>query len=152
METKKSLSDQFVSALIHTLYNIIIYFLFLVPFNLWKKATIRLSEQRESGAISIAGITSLWPFLSFLKRFILEFLIDGLIFLSYILGIIVAIVLGIVSGSFIAFLGMLVGLYFAPIPLSLLRDVIQLAILPFKKFLSWASKPAQYMDLEIKNK
>lgn len=149
---EKSFKNQILNALIHFLYNFFIYFIFIVPFDLWKKATIRLANQKESGRLSISKITSLWPFLSFIKAFILEFLIDGIIFILYVIGPIIGIVSWIQTGEFSSFLGVIVGIYFSPIGLSLLRDLIQLMILPFKKFLSWASKPAQYMDLEIKNK
>jgi hypothetical protein len=149
--SEKKLSEQVVSALIHFLYIFFIYFLFVVPFDLWKKATIRLANQKEKGGLNISKITSPWPFLSFLKTFILDFLIDGFIFMLYVLGLIIGIVAGI-DGGFMTFLATIAGVYFAPIGLSFTRDMLQLGILPFKKFLSWASKPAQYMDLEIKNK
>ncbi|MBG0780794.1 MAG: toxin-antitoxin system YwqK family antitoxin [Bacteroidales bacterium] len=74
MEEKK-FTDQIVSALLHFLYNFFVYFIFIVPFDLWKKATIRLANQKEKGGLNISKITSLWPFLSFLKAFILFFLI-----------------------------------------------------------------------------
>lgn len=149
---EKSFKNQILNALIHFLYNFFIYFIFIVPFDLWKKATIRLANQKESGGLSISKITSLWPFLSFMKAFMLDFLIDGIIFILYVIGLIIGIVLWITTGEFASFLGVIAGIYFSPIGLSLLRDLIQLMTLPFKKFLSWALKPAQYMDLEIKNK
>jgi len=150
--SEQKLSDQIISALLHFLYNFFVYFLFLVPFDLWKKATVRLAEQREKGTLNISKITGLWPFLSFLKAFILEFLIDGFIFICYFIGPIIAIYSMIKSGEFSVLVVTLVATYYYPISLSLTRDFLQLMILPFRKFLSWASKPAQYMDLEIKNK
>jgi hypothetical protein len=151
MEEKK-LQDQIISALIHVLYNFFIYFLIIVPFDLWKKATIRLANQKEEGTISISKITGLWPFLSFLKAYIFEFLIDGIIFTSYVWGLMIGIVAWIKSGEILSFFAGIVSVYLLPILMSLIRDFLQLLVLPFKKFLSWASKPAQYMDLEIKNK
>ena len=150
--SENKLPKQIVSALTHFLYNFFVYFIFIVPFDLWKKATIRLANQKESGGLNISKITSLWPFLSFLKAFILDFLIDGIIFILYVLGLIIGIVAWVQSGEFMSFIAAIAGVYFSPIGLSLLRDFLQLLVLPFKKFLSWASKPAQYMDLEIKNK
>ena len=150
--SEKKLTEQIVSALIHFLYNFFIYFIFIVPFDLWKKATIRLAVQKEKGSLDISKINSLWPFLSFLKAFVFDFLIDGFIFILYILGLIIGIVNWMKTGEFMSFVQVMVGAYFSPIVLSLLRDFLQLLILPFQKFLSWASKPAQYMDLEIKNK
>jgi hypothetical protein len=153
MENSKSFKEHIIAALVHFLYNFFVYFIFLTPFNLWVKATKRLSHQKEAGGLEISKITGLWPFLSFLKRFILDFLIDGIIFLSYILAPLIFIFLLINDASFgEAFLIGIISIYFFPFPMSILRDGIQLGILPFKKFLSWASKPAQYMDLEIKNK
>ena len=148
----KTLSKQAVSALIHFLYNFFVYFIFIVPFDLWKKATTRLANQRENGGLDLSKSTSKWPFLSFLSTFILDFLIDGFIFMVYVLALPVAIVMAISDGGFGAFISALVAAYFVPVGMSLLRDFLQLLVLPFKKFLSWASKPAQYMDLEIKNK
>ena len=149
---EKKLTDQIISASIHFAYNFFIYFLLIVPFDLWKKATIRLANQKENGTLNIGKSTSTWPFLSFMKAFILEFLIDGIIFISYPLGFILAIKVGIDIKSAEAIFGALVFAYYYPVILSLFRDFMQLSILPFKKFLSWVSKPAQYMDIEIKNK
>ncbi len=148
MEEKK-FKDQIISALIHFLYNFFIYFIFIVPFDLWKKATIRLANQKENGRLSISKSTSAWPFLSFLKAFFIEFLIDGIIFISYVLGFLFVILM---SKTMEDIVKLSIIVYFSPVMLSLFRDLIQLLILPFKKFLDWASKPAQYMDFEIKNK
>ncbi len=148
MEEKK-FKDQIISALIHFLYNFFIYFIFIVPFDLWKKATIRLANQKENGRLSISKSTSAWPFLSFLKAFFIEFLIDGIIFISYVLGFLFVILM---SKTMEDIVKLSIIVYFAPVMWSLFRDLIQLLILPFKKFLDWASKPAQYMDFEIKNK
>ena len=144
--------DHFINALLHFLYNYFVYFLFVVPFDLWKKAVVRLSEQKSAGSINIKKIKSQWPFLSFLKSFIIDFLIDGFILMSYVTAPIAALVVGINDGGFGGFLLILVGSYYAPLALSILRDLTQLYILPLKKFLSWVKKPAQYMDLKIENK
>jgi len=146
------LSADLINALVHTLYTFFAYLLFIVPFDLWKKALVRLSNQKKNKSLSIDNIKGLWPFLSFIKVFILEFAFDGLIFSSYFIGFVVGIITWINDGAFSDFITMVVGSYFAPIPLSLLRDLIQLSTLPFKKFLNWLSKPAQFMDLEIRNK
>ncbi|MGB1120045.1 MAG: hypothetical protein ACPGYR_06075 [Chitinophagales bacterium] len=144
--------DQVIGALVHFLYTFFVYFLFIVPFDLWKKATVRLSEQKDRGAVNISNITGLWPFLSFLKAFILEFLLDGFIFITYFLGPVAAVIIGISTEEFWAFFATLVWSYYYPVFLSLIRDFIQIAILPFRKYLDWARKPAQHLDLEIKNK
>lgn len=148
----KPLSKQAVSALKHFLYNYFIYFNFIVPFDLWKNATTRLANQRENGGLDLSKNTSNWPFLSFLNTFILDFLIDGFIFMIYVLALPVAIIVAISDGGAEAFISTLLAAYFAPVGLSLIRDFLQLLMLPFNKFLSWASKPAQHLDLDIKNK
>jgi len=144
--------DHFINALLHFLYNYFVYFLFVVPFDLWRKAVVRLSEQKSAGSINIKKIKSQWPFLSFLKSFIIDFLIDGFILMSYVTAPIAALVVGINDGGFGGFLLILIVSYYAPLALSILRDLTQLYILPLKKFLSWVKKPAQYMDLKIENK
>lgn len=149
---ENNFSNLLKSALIHFLYNFFVYYLFVLPFDLWKKAISRLADQREKGALRMSEIKTQWPFLSFLKVFLIEFMFDGVILISYILGPILAIVLWISSESFTTFIGCIVMSYYAPIFLSLLRDVFILSLLPIRKFLSWVSKPAQYLDLEIKNK
>lgn len=151
--TEKKTSEQILSALLHVLYNFFIYFIFVVPFDLWKKATNRLANQREKGGLDLSKNTSNWPFLSFLNTFIIDFLIDGYIFMVYVLALPAAIIMALVNdGGFATFLTTLISAYFVPVGMSLLRDLLQLLMLPFNKFLSWASKPAQYMDLEIRNK
>ena len=49
-----TLAKQVVSALIHFLYNFFVYFIFIVPFDLWKKATARLANQRENGGLDLS--------------------------------------------------------------------------------------------------
>ena len=149
---EEKLSAQIISALKYFLYKFFVYFVFIVPFDLWKKSTKRLVTQKESGRLDISRINSLWPFLSFLKAFILEFFIDGISFISYILAPIIGIISWLNTGEFYLFPVSLAAIYFTPLAMSIIRDILQLLTLPFKKFLSWAAKPAQYMDLEIKNK
>lgn len=150
--SEKKLSAQIISALKYFLFKFFVYFIFIVPFDLWKKSTERLVTQKETGRLDISRINSLWPFLSFLKAFILEFLLDGISFISYILAPIIGIITWLNTGEFYLFPLTLVLMYFTPLAMSIQRDILQLLTLPFKKFLSWAAKPAQYMDLEIKNK
>ena len=126
----KTLSKQAVSALIHFLYNFFVYFIFIVPFDLWRKATTRLANQRENGGLDLSKNTSKWPFLSFLNTFILDFLIDGFIFMVYVLALPVAIIV-MISGGFGGFISTLLAAYFAPVGMSLLRDFLQLLVLPF---------------------
>jgi hypothetical protein len=160
LQNQKPFKDHFLNSLFYFFYIFFFYFLILLPLDLWKKATIRLSGQKDSKNLSISQITGLWPFISFLKRFFLEFLIDGAIFISYVLGPIMIIAWFIYTLSceycgefdYLQLLIRIAAVYFSPILLSIIRDLFQLSILPFRKFINWVSKPAQFMDLEIKNK
>jgi len=146
-----SFQEKFGAALLQVLYKLFVYFLFIVPFDLWVRAMNNLAKQKESGSLSINSINSAWSFLSFLKRFFFEFLFDAFIFLSYFIGIIAALFM-LYSQGFQVFAGALVITYYVPVILSFYKDIFIILLLPFAKFISWASKPAQYMDLEIKNK
>lgn len=148
---EKNFLDQLKSAAIHFLYNFFLYYLFVLPLDLWKKAVVRMAEQHEKGALRMSEIKSQWPFLSFLKAFLVDFMFDGVILISYVLGLIVAIIMWVSSG-FLAFVVGVIWAYYMPVFFSLMRDLFVLSLMPIRKFLSWLSKPAQYMDLEIKNK
>lgn len=139
-----------VSALVHFLH-MLAFVLFICPFSFWKGATIRLYRERQSKHLTSFTSNSRWPFLSFIKILFFGFLIDGSIFFSYILGILVAFVVLFNGGGFIGFIGALIIFYYAPVGLSLFRDLCTLFILQFQKFLSWLSKPAQQLDLDIHN-
>ena len=150
---QKEFKDHLLNALISFFYNLF-YLVVIMPFDLWKKATIRLSEQRDAGKLDVDKISGILPFFRFLKNFIFEFLIDGIIFIAYIAGPIIAFIKLFTSryNKLEVFIGVILVAYFYPVVLSFFRDYLQLLIMPVKKFLSWVSKPAQYMDLTIDNK
>lgn len=141
---------QLLNALIHFLYQFV-NFLFVLPYHLWQKAVIRLDYQFCNKTLNVGKIDSPWPFFSWLKRFILEFLLDGLIFIWWLVALIFFFVDICGSGmSFWDYLSVLYLLYVSgPFVLSLLRDfIVTCILLPFRKFLSWVRKPAQYMDVK----
>ena len=137
--------DDIKNALKHFLYYYFVYLLFLVPFTLWRKATTRLSKQSKEGRLNIADIDSKWPFLSFLKLFFFEFILDGMIFISYIIAPFVAVYA--LSYDFLSMIGAILILYLAPLGITLTRDILQILILPFQKYIDWANKPAQHIDI-----
>ena len=49
-------------------------------------------------------------------------------------------------------IAMMAAAYYIPYIVSLIRDLFRILLLPLAKFLSWISKPAQYLDLKIENK
>lgn len=150
--------NDFVQAIVKALLYVLKMLLFLLacPFYFWKAATMRLSKANWSSLTSFVGV-SRWPFLSFLKKILFEFIFDGVIFMSYFVGVIVAIYsfFKTISYSsdmaFLALLGVLAYTYVYPLIMSIVRDVVTLAILPFSKFLSWVSKPAQQIDVDFHN-
>lgn len=151
----EKLKKSFGPALIHSLHTIV-YFLFIVPFDAFVNAVERLAKQRENKALKLSEIKTPWPFFSFLKRVFLDFGIDFSTLLTYVLAPLLALIgliVGISQGSFLAGLGIAIGVliacYYSPLFFAWLRDCVVMMILPFKKFLSWCYKPAQYFDLNV---
>ena len=131
-------NNSIAKAFLHILYQIV-YILFIVPYHCWCNALKRLAAQRENKALKVTEIKSPWPMFTFLKRWFIDFFFDMLTALSWIIGILLAILSGTIGIAVLA--------YFAPSLLSWLRDLFVLLIKPFKKFLSWCSKPAQHLDI-----
>ena len=75
-----------------------------------------------------------------------------MIFITYFLGVLAAFIVWIASKEFWVFFLILCASYYAPIYMSWIRDLCVLALLPFQKFLSWLSKPAQQLDVDFHNK
>lgn len=147
---EKDLGPRIVQALIQFLY-MLAFILFLCPFNFWKKSVLRLEEARAKGAWDFAASGSRWPFLSFIKAIMLNFVFDGLIFISYFLGVISAII-ALFKVGFGAAIMALISAYYAPMFISPARDLFVILIMPFSKFLSWCSRPAQYLEIDMNKK
>lgn len=152
----QNLSENIVSALIY-FFKSLVYILFICPFEFWAAATNRLANDRKNCRLDILKNTSRWPYLSFCKKVIFEFSIDGFIFISYFLGALAALIALIyctVEGQFLwglgAFFLVLIGTYYSPLGFSLFRDLLTLSLLPFYKFISWVSKPAQQLDIDMR--
>jgi hypothetical protein len=152
-ETKESIGKVFK----FILYNLIIYLLKL-PYVLFKKSTSRLSDMSEKGSLSVEKSTSKWPFLSWIKTYILDFGFDASTFLCYVVGfplIGLSLVMDIFDlneyytfGDAVgAHIGLLIGCYFIPLSIAFARDIFQILILPFRKYIDWAKKPAQHQDI-----
>jgi len=151
-EMKKDIATVFK----FVLYNLIIYILKL-PYALFKKSINSLALLSKKGSLRIAETDSKWPFLSWLKIYLLDFSLDAATFLAYIVGyplIILSFILSVIDGygSFgdklgVSFLAAL-SLYFAPMIIAIIRDLMQILILPFRKYIDWAKKPAQHMEID----
>ena len=175
------LVNKLVQALVHSVLSIL-KFVFVTPLNLWLKAVERLNAQKAAGTLEMANIQSEWPLLTYVKRFNLDFLFDALAFLAYPLGILLAIYAGFeaggvasdfnkgieeaitagwaseadklsVFGEFVeTLLWSLVGYYFFPVFFYIAHDLFVIVLLPIRKLIDWFKKPAQHMDLDVKNK
>ena len=146
---EKKFSERLIAALIQLLLGI--WYIIKLPYSLWVKSMNNLVAAKENGRMDLNKMTSEWPFLSFLKVFFLEFLFDAISFSSYLIGFLFAIYSWIDSGEFAMFIGGLLMTYNIPVTIMLTRDMFKILILPFRKYLSWAAKPAQELDLNIKN-
>ena len=149
-EMKKDIATVFK----FVLYNLIIYILKL-PYALFKKSITRLALLSKKGTLSITETGSKWPFISWLKTYLLDFMFDAIIFLAYVVGypfIVLTAIYSMFEGVDFQYaagglVSAAIGLYFAPIGISIARDILQLLVLPFRKFIDWAKKPAQHMDI-----
>lgn len=143
---------QAVGSALAYFFSMLAFILFICPFSFWKGATLRLYKACKSKSLSKFITTSRWPFFSYCKKVFFEFIIDGFMFISYFVGIIVAFVALAKGAGFAGFIGVLVVTYYTPIGFSWMRDLCVLFLLPFEKFLSWVSKPAQQIDVDFHNR
>ncbi len=148
---EKNFTQKLLNAVIYVLINLFFKVLIILPIEFWFKSIDRLNEQRENGTLSISVNNGKMPFFSFLKKFLFEFLFDAAIFLSYFIGIIVAIY-SLVSSGFGEFIATIIAVFYLPVMFSWFRDLATFLLLPLEKAFSWLKKPAQHMDLTIKNK
>lgn len=151
-------SKTIISAFTHILYQLV-YYLFILPFEVWCKAIKRLAAQREDKALKFVDIKSQWPMFTFLKRWCIDFLFDMLIAIAWIVllyyffkhfDINVKYPFKASFGTGLkTVLSELYIIYSSVISIHLLRDFFILILKPLSKFFSWLSKPAQHLDLTI---
>ena len=137
MDLKKELKDYFTpregaseNAQIAGLFTVekVLYFLFKTPYELWLMSCVHLRNLREQKRLNISDIGGIVPFMIFLVRFIFEFLLHALIFLSVVLAPIAAIVAVLAETDFSTFLGTLAAMYYAPLAIRLVIEIIHLII------------------------
>lgn len=159
------LPENFVQSLLGALIHVgnAIVKLLLLPFNLWVKAIVRLADQKERGLLNISTINGLWPFFSFCKRLLVDFVFDAFTFLAYPFGLLFALYSMIdgftclsewytVADVLIEFVLALIGLYMVPIFVAIAHDCLELSLLPIRKLIDWFRKPAQQLDIDLKNR
>ena len=148
---------QAVGSAIAYFFSMLAFILFVCPFAFWKGATLRLYKACKSRSLNNFIQGSRWPYLTFIKKVFFEFIIDGTMFISYFVGALVALYAFFSTVSygfgeaFVGFVSILIGTYYSPMILALVRDIFVLLLLPFQKFLSWVSKPAQQIDVDFHN-
>lgn len=149
-ENKGEFAQQLVDALIHLIYRFV-YFLFVLPYGLWRKAVVRMSEQKKNGALNVTEINSEYPFLSWLKRFIFDFLIDGLTVIAWLLFLIIFFIENGKGLKYMGFFEVLIYLYviyLTPTILAILRDALLIfVIMPVRWLISLFRRPAKTYDL-----
>lgn len=137
MDLKKELKDCFTpkegtskNAQIAGLFVVqkVLYFLFKTPYVIWVMSCAHLRDVRDQKRLNIQEIGGIVPYMIFLVRFVFEFLLHALIFLSVVLAPIAAIVAGFQEKDFGTFLGVLAGMYYAPLAIRLVIEIIHLII------------------------
>lgn len=149
-ENNSEFGKQLLDAVIHLLYRFA-YFLFILPFGLWKNAVIRMSKQKKDGALDVTAIKSDYPFLSWLKRFVFDFLIDGLTVIAWLLFLIVFFVENGRALKYMGFFDVVFSLYiiyWSPVLLAIMRDMLTIfLVLPIRWLISFFKRPAKTYDL-----
>ena len=149
-EKKGEFAQQLIDALIHLVYRFV-YFLFVLPYGLWRKAVVRMSEQKKNGALNVTEIQSEFPFLSWLKRFVFDFLIDGLTVIAWLLFLIIFFVENGKGLKYMGFFEVLMSLYviyITPTILAIFRDALVIFfIMPIRWLISLFRRPAKTYDL-----
>lgn len=151
-------SQTIITAFTHILYQIV-YYVFILPFEVWSKAIKRLAAQRENKSLKFVEIKSQWPMFTFLKRWLIDFLFDALIAIIWIIllynffkrfDFFVSIPFKDSFGTGMKSLFFsLLAIYTAPVSIHLLRDLFILLLKPITKLLGWLNKPAQHLDITI---
>jgi hypothetical protein len=146
MDLKKELKDCFTpkegtseSAQIAGLFVVqkVLYFLFKSPYVIWLMSCAHLRDIREQKRLNIEEIGGIVPYMLFLVRFVFEFLLHALIFLSIVLAPIAAIVAGISEKNFGSFVETLALMYYAPLAIRLVIEIIHL-IIKYAKYIGKA--------------
>ncbi len=119
----------FVRALVNVLFIIFVYGLFILPWTIWLGAMNRIGAKSDENFMDKVKSTEFMVFYYF------KLLFDAIIFLAYIIGPIVAIISAFsdYGGGFSAFLLGIIGAYLSPLWLSLIKEVITLALVQVLK-------------------
>lgn len=156
-----SFGEKIPQALLHFLLKLV-YFLFILPFDLWKKAIIRLYDQRKNHTLDADKIKHEVPFFVWIKRYLFDFLLDGMIAICWLIGLYVIYLffknieaidyIGVGSYLFSYLLIPLYCVYWLPATITIIRDAITLfIIMPIRWMFSFLRRPAKTYDLTHTN-
>jgi hypothetical protein len=121
----KHIGNAFVAWLV-----VAIGYVFVIPWKIWSRMTVALSDLREEGGI----VQNLQKSKEFIILNWLKYYFDAVIFIIWPLGVLVNIILLIIgTNTFGMFLGALVVLYFIPIALQLLKEGLIIALVQVMK-------------------
>ena len=121
----KHIGNAFVAWLV-----VAIGYVFVIPWKIWSRMTVALSDLREEGGI----VQNLQKSKEFIILNWLKYYFDAVIFIIWPLGVLVNIILLIIgTNTFGIFLGALVVLYFIPIALQLAKEAIIIALVQVMK-------------------
>lgn len=145
-EIQQDFGQQIASVIGYFFYRLI-YFLFVLPFDLWKKAIIRLFNQRKKHMLDVDKINHEVPFFVWLKRFFFDFVLDGIAAMGWFIGALFAIIMAIKTKD-AQWLLMIFVVYYIPFGMALTRDSLTISVvLPFRWLLSFYRRPAKTYDL-----
>ncbi len=135
MDKAKTTMDDLLQALKASLFLVIVN-VFIMPYNVWMAAVQRLSELQKTGIVAELRKTEL-AVLNWLKL-----VFDSAIFFTYVLAPIVIIVEMAQAPRYVTrsggriftmILGTLITIYFLPLLLSLVKELITLALVQVRK-------------------
>lgn len=130
MEEPKKLEGKHIGNAFVAWLVVAIAYVFIIPWKIWSRMTVALSDLREEGGI----VKNLQKSKEFIILNWLKFYFDAVIFIIWPLGILVDIILLITgNNSFPMFIGYLVGLYFAPIIFQLAKEGLIIALVQVMK-------------------
>lgn len=146
VEIQQDFGQQLAGVIGYFFYRLI-YFLFVLPFDLWKKAVIRLNSQRKRHLLDVDKINHEIPFFVWLKRFVFDFVLDGIAVMGWFLGALFAIIVAIITEE-VVWLVLIFVVYYTPVAMAITRDnLIFTIVLPIRWLLSFYRRPAKTYDV-----
>ena len=145
IEVQQDFNQKLVSVIGYFFYRLI-YFIFVLPFDLWKKAVVRLYNQRERHMLDANTIHHEVPFFVWLKRFFFDFVLDGIAAMGWFIGALFAIIMAIKTKS-AEWLLLIFCVYYIPVSMAITRDHLTLmVVLPIRWLLTFYRRPAKTYD------